>query len=284
MILKRYKSNIDIYILVRVALIGCGTIGNTIAKAIDNKEINADLIAVFDNIKEQVVKLASMLNNKPVIIDSFEELLDYDIDIVVEAASQEALKSYARKLLVKYDLMVMSVGALLDEELFNDLYNISLKHNTRLYIPSGAIAGIDAIKSVKSLIDEIEITTTKSPKSLIDAPYIKLKGIDLNNLDKPRIVYEGYAREAVRYFPANVNVSATLSLAGIGADKTKVKIIADPNIKSNRHEIKAKGMFGEFIISVDNIPSPNNPKTSYLAVLSAIECLKSISSNIRIGT
>ncbi len=268
----------------KVALIGCGTIGIEIARAIDSKEINGDLIVIFDSIKESANKLARILDNKPKITESFDELLDYNIDIVVEAASQEALRSYARKILIKYDLMAMSIGALLDEQLFNDLYTISLRYNTRLYLPTGAIAGIDAIKSVKNLIEYIEIITTKSPKSLNDAPYIRAEGIDLTNLDKPKVIYEGYAREAVKYFPANVNVSATLSLAGIGPDKTKVKIIADPNIDTNRHEIKAKGSFGEFIIRVDNIPSPNNPKTSYLAVLSAIECLKGISSNIKIGT
>lgn len=271
-----------IYVMRRIGLIGCGTIGREIAKAIDRLEIDAELRMIFDLYDDATNSLHEQLIHKPRVTKSIDEL--EDIDLVVEAASQDALREYAIKILERYDLMAMSIGALLDDDLLARIYDTTLKYNTRLYLPTGAIAGIDAIKSVKSMIDEVEIISTKHPRALRDAPYIKDKNIDLS-IDRPKLIYEGSAREAVRYFPANINVAATLSLAGVGADKTRVKIVADPSITTNRHEIFARGKFGEFIFRVDNMPSPTNPKTSYLAVLSAIECLRNICNDrIRIGT
>ncbi len=266
-----------------IGLIGCGSIGSEIAKAIDSNKIDAKLVIVFDVYEDNMNRLLGMLKNKPKKARVFEDMLDEEIDIIVEAASQEALKSYAFKILERFDLMAMSIGALLDREFYDAINAIITKHNRRLYLPTGAIAGIDAIKSVKELIDEVEIITTKPPRGLRDAPYIKANKIDLS-IDKPKVIYQGYAKEAVKYFPANVNVAATLSLVGIGADRTRVKIVADPNINTNKHQIIVKGRFGEFNFIVNNIPSPTNPKTSYLAILSAIECLRSINDRIRIGT
>ncbi len=277
-----YITRVNTKVMKSIALIGCGAIGSEIALAIDSSKIDARLVMILDIYEERMDALLKRLRSKPMKVNAIEDIKD--VDIVVEAASQDALRSYAEKILERYDLMAMSVGALLDQDLLRRLYDTASKHDTRLYIPTGAIAGIDAIKSVKDLIEYVEIVTTKPPSSLKDAPYIKLNNIDLS-ISEPKVIYEGYAREAVSYFPANVNVAATLSLAGIGADKTKVKIVADPNIKINRHEIIVRGRFGEFNFRVDNIPSQSNPKTSYLAISSAIECLRSICNDrIRIGT
>jgi aspartate dehydrogenase len=129
------------------------------------------------------------------------------------------------------------------------------------------------------------LTTTKSPKALAGAPFFETSKIKLDDITKSTVIYEGTAAEAVRAFPANVNVAAVLSLAGIGVDKTKVRIVADPQATTNQHEIAASGSFGEIIITVNNVPSPGNPKTSFLAVLSAIECLRAICEDgMRIGS
>ncbi len=265
-------------------MIGCGAIGREIAKAIDDKRIDAELAIVYDKYEDAMDSLSSSLNNKPKKANAIDDIFKEEIDVVVEAASQDALRSYAEDVLKHTDLMAMSIGALLDQSLLDRLIKITKEYNTRLYIPSGAIAGIDAIKSVKALVDEVMITTTKHPKGLKDAPYVKQNNINLDTLSEAKIIYEGHALDAVKAFPANVNVAATLSLASIGASKVKVRVIADPKIDTNRHEIIVRGRFGEFNIRVDNIPSPNNPKTSYLAILSAIECLKSINARVRIGT
>jgi aspartate dehydrogenase len=181
--------------------------------------------------------------------------------------------------------MVMSIGALLENNVYDELTCIAEKHDRRIYLPTGAIAGIDAIRSVKHLLREVTLTTRKNPRALEGAPFFKTHKIDLRRIKKARVIYKGKAKDAVKLFPANVNVAAALSLAGIGGNKTKVRIVADPMTKVNIHEIHAKGSFGEMHFEVKNVPSPTNPKTSYLAILSAIECLRSICDDrISIGT
>jgi aspartate dehydrogenase len=179
----------------------------------------------------------------------------------------------------------MSVGALADPLFLSELLDIASHNSSRIYVPTGAIAGIDAIRSVRHLLDSVILTTKKTPRALGDAPFFKTNRMDVYAITEKTTIYEGPALDAVRKFPANVNVAAILSLAGIGLERTKVKIIVDPYTKMNQHEIAASGKFGEMIISVRNIQSPTNPKTSFLAVLSAIECLRSAcDDSIRIGT
>jgi aspartate dehydrogenase len=177
----------------------------------------------------------------------------------------------------------MSVGALAERDLLHELLDLASQKQVHIYVPTGAIAGIDAIRSVRHLLSSVTITTTKSPKALAGAPFFKTARFKAESISRKKLIYEGTAGDAVKKFPANVNVAAALSLAGM--DATKVKIIADPSVSVNQHEITAKGKFGEINIVVRNTPSPNNPKTSYLAILSAVECIRSIcNENIRIGT
>jgi aspartate dehydrogenase len=181
--------------------------------------------------------------------------------------------------------MIMSVGALANPEVLTRLLCTAQKLNRRIYVPTGAIAGIDAIRSARDLIERITLTTTKSPKALAGAPFFEIKGIKAEAIDRRTEIYSGPASEAVKLFPANVNVAAVLRLAGIGAERTQVRIVADPDALTNKHSIVATGSFGEIEINVNNVQSPGNPKTSYLAVLSAIECLRSICDDmLRIGS
>lgn len=270
----------------KIGVLGCGTIGSALALAIDSRKIDAKLVASFDLYQDAANTLANKLKTRPILARNFEEFVANEMDIVVEAASQDAVRKYARFVLENnHDLMIMSIGALLDSKLHDDLISLAEKHDRRIYLPTGAVAGIDAIRSVKHLLQQVTLTTTKNPKGLEGAPYFKTHKIDLKKIKKPKLVYEGKAEDAVKFFPANVNVAAVLSLAGIGGKKTKVRIVADPKTKVNTHEISAKGSFGEMHFQVKNVPSPTNPKTSYLAVLSAIECLRSICDDrISIGT
>lgn len=245
------------------------------------------LIIIYDIIRERAEKLSSKLSRKPLIAENVDDILDNDnIQIVIEAASQEAVKQYAVKTLLKNkDLMVMSAGALLDEMLFSSIVEAARRNGRRVYVPSGAIVGLDNIKSAAvGRIEEITLTTRKPPISFEGAPYIEKSKVNLSLVKEPLVLYEGAAREAVKLFPQNVNVAASLSLAGIGPDKTKVKIIVDPNIKHIVHEIHAKGDFGEIYTKTVNKPFPNNPRTSYIAALSAIATLRKISGSIIIGT
>jgi aspartate dehydrogenase len=231
--------------------------------------------------------LVNGLKKKPKIAREADDLIsDSKIQIVIEAASPDAVKQYSVRLLSENkDLMVMSAAALIDEKLFAEISSIAKKKGRKVYVPSGAIVGLDNIKSAAiGKIDEVTLTTRKPPQSFEGAPLVEKNHIDLYSLKKPLVLYEGSAKEAVKLFPQNVNVSATLSLAGIGPEKTKVRIITDPATKVISHEIHVKGDFGEFETKTINRPFPTNPKTSFIAALSAIATLKKISENIIIGT
>lgn len=179
----------------------------------------------------------------------------------------------------------MSVGALLDESIYDILHDACSHFRKTIYLPSGAIAGLDGLKSVKDELESVSITTTKHPNSLKGATFFETFDIDLDSIAKPTTIYEGTAKEAVSLFPANINVAALLSLSGIGSDKTAVKIVADPSTDKNIHHIEARGKFGRMTFNIENLPDANNPKTSRLAILSAIQTLKKYCSDgIQIGT
>jgi aspartate dehydrogenase len=271
-----------------VGLIGCGAIGTVLACAIDKGEAGSTHLAVvYDRIKEKSNILCGKLVRKPKIAESFEELIACeDVDLVVEAASQEAVRAYALRVLrAGKDLMIMSVGALVDSELVEEVRRCAMENRKRVYIPSGAMAGLDGAKAaVIGKVDSVTLTTRKPPEGLKDAPYVKEKKMHLEKLKSPKLIYEGPASEACKLFPANVNVAAALGLASVGVEKTKVQIIADPSIKRNIHEVKVKGEFGELKTRVENVPLIDNPKTSQLAALSAIATLKKISEPLTIGT
>jgi aspartate dehydrogenase len=270
----------------KIGIIGCGSIATVLAKAIDEGIVNADIISLFDFISEKCYYLAANLkNSKPLICKNFNEFLkSSSMDLVVEAASQEAVKEYVPKLLNKgVDVVILSVGALLDEKFYSILLRASKAGKSKVYIPSGAIAGIDAIKAASLVgIKEVILVTRKNPKSLSNESLKKL-GIDPNNVREAVKVYEGQAEKAVHHFPANINVAATLKLASNAP--VKVLIYADPNISKNIHEIFIKSDVGEINIRIQNVTHPENRKTSYIAALSAVQLLKQLCNGvITIGT
>lgn len=271
-----------------VGLIGCGAIGTVLARAMDEgKAGKTCLVVVYDLNRQKSRELVDKLSKKPKVSKSFAEFLNYkDTNLVVEAACQDAVRQYALKVLrAGKNLMIMSVGALVDSKLRNEIETLADSAGRKVYIPSGAIAGLDGLKSAAvGRVDKVTLTTRKSPEGLKGAPYLKRKGIKIDGLSKPKMVYKGSAVEACKLFPANVNVAAALSLAGIGPENTEVRIVADPTIKRNIHEIHVKGEFGEFRVKTENVPSPTNPHTSYLAALSAVATLRKITKNMMIGT
>lgn len=273
--------------VLQIGLVGCGTIGSEIAKAIDSGRVpETELVAVFDIDRTRMESLVESLDANPTPVDSVSELTAAS-DLVVEAAGQRAVQNVAVDILAdETDLMMMSVGALADETLRTAVLGEADAERSRLYVPSGAIAGLDAIKAA-ALADELSsvtLTTRKPPAGLEGAPYIEDNEIDLSAFTEPAVVFEGSATEAARGFPSNVNVAMSLSLAGIGPDETAVTIVADPAEENNVHEIEAVGSAGRIATTVRNVPSPTNPKTSYLAALSAIEKLRGITAAISTGT
>ena len=270
----------------KISLLGCGAIGTQIALAIDSGKIHAQLTQVYDQSKEASSNLVSKLKTKPKIVENSHLLSSGPVDIVVEAASQKAIKDVALSVLQnRKDLMIMSIGALLDESVLQILSDACQEFSKTIYLPSGAIAGIDALKSVKDEIESVSITTTKHPNSLKGANFFATSDIDPSKIDTQTIIFEGSAKEAVKLFPANINVAALLSLVGIGSQKTKVTIVADPNTDKNTHQIEVVGKFGNMSFSIQNVPDYTNPKTSRLAILSAIQTLRNYCSDgISMGT
>ena len=271
---------------VGVGLIGCGAIGRDMAMTIHSGDVpGARVVALFDVEKSQGTSLATELNDPGLFHGGIDEFLDVSgLDLVVECASGAAVRAHAERVLEKgRDLMVMSTGALLDPALMARLSELAGAKGRKLLAPSGAIGGIDAIRAGGGLLEEVAIITTKPPEGLKGSPgFADWEGKEIT---APQVIYEGPAVDGVKLFPANTNVAATLSLAGLGPEKTRMKVIADPKAPGNVHEIEAKGSFGVMRLSFENRPHPNNPKTSYLAILSAIELLrKACAPGPQIGT
>jgi aspartate dehydrogenase len=259
--------------MIKVSLLGCGNISSFIANAIDRGVIQCRLVGIFDVNREAAENFNKGISFEVPIADSIEDLIRGS-DLVVEAASQDAVREYATKILsAGKNLMILSVGALADDELFLEINKIARKNGLKVYIPSGAIVGLDGVNAAKLAgIHSVEITTRKNPKTL---------GVDA---DKETVIYVGPAREGVKKFPRSVNVAATLGLAGIGLERTTIRLIADPGVDRNVHEVVVRGDFGEFRTVTENLPSPKNPKTSWLAALSAIAMLKKIDCAVHFGT
>lgn len=267
--------------MLRIGIIGCGTIGSGLAMAIEQRfKDKAKLVALCDIDRKKVVSLASKLSEPPPIL-SLDKLIQ-ECDLVVEAASASVSGDIARKaLLANKDVMIMSVGGLVD----SDLFNLANQMRRCIYMPSGAICGLDGVKSaLMDKISRVTLTIRKPLKGFHDAPYILENKIELNSIDKETVLFQGTAKEAIRGFPKNVNVAIALSFAGIGLEKTRVRVICSPHYTANSHEVEVEGDFGRLIARTENVPAPQNPRTSYLAVLSAIATLKGILDYSKVGT
>jgi aspartate dehydrogenase len=254
----------------RVGIIGCGAIGSSVAKAIgEGKAGDAKVAAVLDIDTAKAKGLASKTGSK--ISKGVASLVSAS-DVVVECASQGAVRELAPKIAGKKDLVVLSVGALLDEQLLALLIRKAKRGRTKLYAPSGAVCGLDGLKGAgMGRIESVDLITTKSPKSL---------GLEAK---EKTVVFIGTPEEAVKKFPANINVSAAVKLSARGAPVT-VRIVADPKAKANTHEVSARGEFGALVCKVENVPSKDNPKTSALAAMSAVALLRRLGDTLIVGT
>ncbi len=268
--------------MIKVGIVGCGAIGSYLVKTINKRyKGKVKLVGVCDIDKDKILKLKGSLKKK-IPACSLENLVRRS-DLVIEAANgPTAVEVIKQALVSETDVMIMSVGGIL---LNPGLLKKIEKKRIKLYVPSGAISGLDALKAAKAgRITSVRITTRKPIAGLSGAPYLRGKNIDLKTIKTERVIFQGSAVEAVANFPKNINVAAILSLVGIGPKKTKVEIVASRKIKRNTHTIEIKGDFGTIISCTENLPSEVNPKTSMLAMLSAIGTLDGILSNIKIGT
>jgi aspartate dehydrogenase len=268
--------------MLRVGVIGCGTIGGEICQAIDSGLVRAELVGIYDVVAPAAERLAKRLRRAPPFLS--QEQVIGAADLVVEATSRDVAPGIIRAALGRgRDVLVMSVGGLLT--CLEEAVALAQSQDRRIFVPTGAIAALDAVKGAAvATITRVTLTTRKPPKALAGAPFVVKHSIDLEGLREPTVIFTGSAAEAVPAFPANVNVAAALSLAGIGPQRTEVRVIADPTSDKNIHEIEMEGSFGRMIARMENVPSPNNPKTSYMASLSAIALLQRLTAPLIIGT
>lgn len=205
---------------------------------------------------------------------------------ILEAASHDAVRSHLVSILsAGISVIVLSAGALADERLRADAEAASSASGARLYVPSGGIGGLDALKAACAAgVDEASIQVAKPPAAWKRIPYVEALGIDLDQLSGATTLFDGTAREGVPHFPQNVNIAAVLSLAGIGFDRTRLKVVADPGLTHNTHTIRVSGKSGRFTVILENVPAPDNPKTAWLACYSALAAIKELGSSARYGT
>jgi len=248
----------------RIGLIGFGSIGAYLVSQLPQHEW-----LVFDEALDMAhQKIAQGGFKHARLMDSFDALLRMRPELLVEAASQAAVPKLLDALPV-CDVLVMSVGALTDDALFSRFKAAAQQSGHKLIIPSGAVGGLDVLQSCGP--KQVVLETRKPPKSLGRADTVDA------------VVFEGSAREACRQFPKNVNVAATLSLAGIGFDRTRVRIVSDPAATQNTHTVRIQGESGQYEFTFANVPFAENPATSQLAAYSAVRGIQKRTDAIQLG-
>jgi aspartate dehydrogenase len=263
-----------------VAIAGLGTIGLALARALDNGVEGLRLVAVAS--RDQVKALANLVgfHTQPRLVD----LPDLAAaDIVVEAAPAAVFDRVAVPAIEAGRIFVpASVGALLPRM---HLVRRAMQTGARIIIPTGALLGLDAVRAAaEGPIESVSIETRKPPASLAGAPYLEKHQIEVLGLTEPLLVFQGNAFDAAAGFPANVNVAAALALAGIGPVRTKVEIWADPTVTRNVHTIRVESEAARFTMTIENVPSKENPRTGKLTALSILACLRGLVSPLRVGS
>ncbi len=268
----------------QIGLVGCGSIGAVIAKHIYTslkKEASLHMLCDCDP-----QRLHDMNKQYPQVLTStsWHEVVS-SVDVVIESCSALLSGDIARTALQAGKIvMILSVGGLLD--VYEDLVTLSQRFSGQLLLPSGAIVGLDGLHAASVCgIESVELVTKKHPRGLEGAPFLVNQGISLDPIgDEPTLIFDGSAKQAIAGFPKNINVAVLLSLAGLGGEHTRVKIFSSRLFQTNTHQITVKGPFGTFQTTTMNVPSPDNPKTSYLASLSACAMLTRLFSPIKVGT
>ena len=263
-----------------VGIVGCGAIGRALLRAGDEGELGMAVAGVTSRSTAPAREFLDTLESPPPYLE-LDELVERS-SLLIETAGGHVVPSLADAAFgAGKDLMVISIGALLE---YPEVIEQARALVCRLYAPSGAIAGLDGIKSAcQGHVDRVEMVSRKPIAALEGAPYLVDNEIPVVGLSDEQEVFYGPAREAAKGFPSNLNVSAAVSLAGIGADRTMVRIIADPALSRNCHDITVEGEFGLLCVHVENIPS-ENPKTGRLTALSIIRSIRDVADPVRIGT
>lgn len=250
-----------------VGIAGLGAIGSAVGRALNDGIEGLEWIGASDIKPNPEFDIPMM---------SFEDLAK-NCDIIVETLPPPIVPELAKPVLeAQKTLILISSCALL---IYPEILDIHRDTNSTIIVPSGALTGLDGVKALKKLgIKKSTIASNKKPLGFVGAPYVDKMGMDMTQIQKRTKIFEGNAIEASKGFPANVNVAATLSLAGIGPEDTKVEIWADPDAKGNSHEIEVVGEFSTIRAKIENTPDPANPKSSMLAAQSIVTCLEDMNN------
>jgi aspartate dehydrogenase len=263
-----------------VAIAGLGAIGLPLARALDAGVEGLALIAVAtrDPAKAQAQLAGFRRAPRLVGLDALAEA-----DIVVEAAPAALFEQIAIAAIEAGRILVpASVGALLPRL---HLVRRAQATGARIVVPTGALLGLDAVRAAaEGRVDSITIVTRKPPGGLVGAPYLVQHDIDVTHLAEPKCVFTGNAFDAAAGFPANVNVAAALALAGIGPARTRVEIWADPGVTRNMHTIQVEAEAARFTMTIENVPSDENPRTGKLTTLSVLACLRGLVAPLKVGS
>ena len=270
----------------RIGLIGGGVIARLFLQQSRCRAIDAGQVVAVMGRSEQSRGKALAREFEVAFVSKREDLIALQPDVVIEAASHAAVREHAESLLSSgIAVIVLSAGALADDQLRERLERAAAQQRALLYVPSGGIGGLDALKAACAAgADEVTIAVNKPPVAWKNIPYVERLGIDLDQLNAAVTLFDGSAREGVPHFPANVNIAAALSLAGIGFDRTRLIIVADPALTLNTHYIRIRGPTGSIDVRIESVPSPDNPKTAMLACFSALAAFKQFASAVRYGT
>lgn len=268
--------------MITVAIAGLGAIGMRVARALDTGEIaGMRLTAVSANDKGRARERVAGFATPPKVVAL--EALAAEADIIVEGAPKAVFEPLARSVIDAGRIfMPLSVGALLDHM---DLVDRARESGGRIIVPTGALIGLDTVRAMAvGEIREVTLVTRKPPRGLAGAPHLVDNNIDVEALTDAAMVFKGTARQAARGFPANVNVAAALSLAGIGPDRTMVEVWADPAVQRNMQSVRIASDSGDAEMTIRNIPSEENPRTGKITALSVIACLQRMTATLVSGT
>ncbi len=266
----------------RVALLGGGTIARLV---LEQRNPGIEVVALAGRGPQSRGSALAREFSVPYVVGR-AALLAARPAAVVEAASHEAVSEHLVPLLeAGVSVIVLSAGALADDALRAAAERAAAASGALLYVPSGGIGGLDALKTAcLAGVEAVSIRVAKPPAAWKGIAYVERLGVDLDALSAPSTLFEGPARQGVPHFPQNVNIAAVLSLAGIGMDRTRLEVVADPGLVLNTHTIRVSGAAGRMTVVLENVPAPENPKTSWLACYSALAALETLRSRVRFGT
>jgi aspartate dehydrogenase len=265
----------------KVGLAGLGAVGLEVARRLETGISGLALSAVSARDHDKARRnLPDAGTRIPLVAP--EALADI-CDVVVEGLPPKMFRALAESVIARGRIfMPLSVGQLLENW---DLVDLAKANGARILVPTGALIGLDAVRAAaEGEIRSVTMITRKPPGGLDGAPYLVEHNIVLKGLTAPKKVFDGTAREGARGFPANVNVAAALSLAGIGPDKTRLEIWADPALSRNTHRIEVDADSARFSMMIENVPSVENPRTGKITALSAVAALRGLVAALKVGT